>query len=62
MLFVFGPLLRDFEAANILVCIWFSTPLGILIAEVVRRTLLDKRAEPYGFPKGKRPVVPRTSN
>ena len=45
MLFVLGPLLRDYEAANILVCIWLSAPLGILIAEVVRIKLLDKRAE-----------------
>jgi hypothetical protein len=39
MLFVQGPLLRDFETANILICIWFSAPLGILIAEVFRRKL-----------------------
>lgn len=45
MLFVLGPLLRNYEAANILVCIWLSAPMGILIAEVVRRKLLDKRAE-----------------
>ncbi len=44
MLFVLGPLLRDHEAANILVCIWLSAPLGILIAEIVRRKLLDKRS------------------
>jgi Predicted membrane protein (DUF2306) len=43
MLFVLGPLLRDYEAANILVCIWLSAPLGILIAEVVRKKLLDQR-------------------
>ncbi len=43
MLFVQGPLLRDWEAANLLVCIWFSAPLGILIAEVVRRRILDRR-------------------
>jgi Predicted membrane protein (DUF2306) len=43
LLFVLGPLLRDLEAANILVCIWLSAPLGILIAEVVRRQLLDQR-------------------
>ena len=45
MLFVLGPLLRDYEAANILVCIWLSAPLGILIAEVVRIKLLDKRPQ-----------------
>jgi hypothetical protein len=49
MLFVLGPLLRDHEAANILVCIWLSAPLGILIAEVVRRKLLDKRPDHRGI-------------
>jgi hypothetical protein len=44
MLFVMGPLLRDFEAANLLICIWLSAPLGILIAEIVRKKLLDKRS------------------
>ena len=48
MLFVLGPLLRDYEAANILVCIWLSAPLGILIAELVRRKLLDKRPAQRG--------------
>ena len=52
MLFVFGPLLRDYEAANILVCIWLSAPLGILVAEVVRIKLLDKRAEQRGVSAG----------
>ena len=42
MLFVLGPLLRDYEAAALLICIWFSAPLGILIAEVARR-YLDQR-------------------
>jgi hypothetical protein len=37
MLFVLGPLLRSQEAAALLVCIWFSAPLGIIIAEVARR-------------------------
>lgn len=45
MLFVLGPLLRNYEAANILVCIWLSAPLGILIAEVVRIKVLDKRPQ-----------------
>lgn len=63
MLFVLGPLLRDYEAANILVCIWLSAPLGILIAEVVRRKLLDKQPERSGpYFAGARPVVPRTNN
>lgn len=37
MLFVLDPLLRNYEAASLLICIWFSAPLGILIAEVYRR-------------------------
>lgn len=44
MLFVLGPLLRDFEAANILICIWLSAPLGIVIAEVFRRKFDKPRA------------------
>ena len=52
MLFVLGPLLRDYEAANILVCIWLSAPLGILVAEVVRIKLLDKRAAQRGVSAG----------
>jgi len=41
ILFVMGPLLRDYPSANILLCIWISAPLGILIAEMVRRKILD---------------------
>lgn len=37
MLFVLGPVLRNYEAAALLICIWFSAPLGIVIAEVFRR-------------------------
>ena len=33
MLFVLGPIMRNIEAGAILVCIWFSAPLGVLIAE-----------------------------
>lgn len=29
-----GPLLRAYDAASILVCIWASAPLGILVAEI----------------------------
>ena len=39
MLFVIDPLLRNFEAAAILICIWGSAPLGIVIAEIIRRRL-----------------------
>jgi hypothetical protein len=38
---VMGPILRDYPSANILLCIWVSAPLGILIAEIVRRKILD---------------------
>ena len=39
MLFVLDPLLRDHEAVALLICIWLSAPLGMLIAEVVRRRI-----------------------
>lgn len=38
MLFVLGPIMRNIEAGAILVCIWFSAPLGILIAERYRQS------------------------
>jgi len=37
MEFVLGPLLRNHDAASILVCIWFSAPLGIALAELIRK-------------------------
>lgn len=49
MLFVLDPLLRDYEAVALLICIWSSAPLGMLVAEVVRRRI-DGVA--------KRPTVP----
>ena len=39
MLFVLDPVLRNVEAAALLICIWGSAPLGILIAEAVRLRL-----------------------
>ena len=39
MLFVLGPLLRGWDAAALLACIWLSAPLGVLIAEVARRRM-----------------------
>ena len=36
MEFVLGPMLRSFDTASILICIWGSAPLGILIAEMMR--------------------------
>ena len=44
ILFVMGPVLRDYPSANILLCIWVSAPLGILIAELARRKILDVRS------------------
>ena len=37
MLFVTGPLLRDYESASFLISTWFSAPLGVLIADVLRK-------------------------
>ncbi len=39
MLFVLGPILRGYEAASILFCIWLSAPLGVLIAEAMCRRI-----------------------
>jgi len=39
MLFVLDPLLRNYEAAALVIVIWCSAPLGILIAELVRRRM-----------------------
>jgi hypothetical protein len=39
MLFVLDPLLRDYESVALLICIWFSAPLGMLIAEIIRRRI-----------------------
>ena len=44
MLFVIDPLLRDYESAAILWCIWMSAPLGVLLGELVRRWI-DARAD-----------------
>lgn len=40
MLVVTGPLLRNYESASLLASIWLSAPLGILIAEYLRRRSL----------------------
>lgn len=44
MLFVTGPLLRDWESASFLISTWFSAPLGVLIADALRKRW-DRRAE-----------------
>jgi hypothetical protein len=46
MEFVLGPLLRNYDTASILICIWFSAPLGILIAEVIRQRASRNTALP----------------
>lgn len=38
-LFIIDPLLRQYEAAAILTVIWGSAPMGILIAEIIRRKI-----------------------
>lgn len=43
LLVVTGPLLRTVESASLLISIWFSAPLGIVIAEVARRRLTKQR-------------------
>jgi len=35
---VIGPLLRKYDPASILICIWGSAPLGILIAELAQKS------------------------
>ena len=46
MLFVLDPLLREYEAMALLICIWFSAPLGLLIAEFIRRRIDASSALP----------------
>lgn len=47
MEFVLGPLLRNYDTVSILICIWFSAPLGILIAEIIRhRSVRAKKPSP----------------
>ncbi|MEX0345770.1 MAG: DUF2306 domain-containing protein [Rhizobiaceae bacterium] len=43
MLFVIDPMLRNYEAAAILTCIWGSAPLGIVIGDMIRRRLDQPR-------------------
>ncbi len=44
LLVVTGPLLRSWESASILISIWLSAPIGIAIAEVLRRSW-DRRSD-----------------
>lgn len=52
MLFVIDPILRDVSSAAILICIWFSAPLGVLIAEAFRRRLDHRASQPAPAPVG----------
>ena len=59
MLFVLDPLLRNYEAAAIQICIWFSAPLGIFIAEAFRVQFSSRAREstvpaPMGVPASTR--------
>jgi hypothetical protein len=55
MLFVLDPLLRNHEAAALLICIWFSAPLGLLIAEIIRRRIDASNAPPVAAASGLNP-------
>ena len=57
MLFVLDPLLRNYEAAAIQICIWFSAPLGILIAEAFRTRAGETKRVPVGRPVTSEPVA-----
>jgi hypothetical protein len=46
MEFVLGPLLRNHDTVSLLICIWFSAPLGIVLAELIRRRLARGAAAP----------------
>ena len=46
MLFALGPLLSSYNALALQICIWFSAPLGILIAEFIRRRFDGKTVAP----------------
>ena len=54
MLFVLDPLLRDHEAVALLICIWFSAPLGMLIAEIIRRRIDASERMPVVATNGNR--------
>ena len=38
LLIVTGPLLREWESASLLISIWLSAPLGLIIADALRRS------------------------
>ncbi|NNC81625.1 MAG: DUF2306 domain-containing protein [Acidimicrobiales bacterium] len=46
MLVITGPLLRNYETVSLLISIWFSAPLGILIAEKIRLRAPERERAP----------------
>jgi hypothetical protein len=48
MLIVTGPLLRQWESLSLLLSIWLSAPLGIAIAEWMRRRLAGRSGNKVG--------------
>jgi len=44
MLVFTGPLFRNWESVSLLLSIWLSAPLGIVIAEVARRRLMERNS------------------
>lgn len=45
-LLVWSGLLRNVDAASLLICIGFSAPLGMLLAELIRRRAARGAASP----------------
>ena len=46
LLVVTGPLLREWESASLLISIWASAPLGLIIADGLRRSRDAKKLVP----------------
>lgn len=60
MEFVLGPLLRNHNTLSILICIWFSAPLGIMLAEFIRRRVArggPSSADTQPWSQAPRPVL-----
>lgn len=52
MLIVTGPIFREYESVSILLSVWLSAPLGIIIADLLRkryeRYIRDRRTDQMG--------------
>jgi hypothetical protein len=46
MEFALGPLLRNYNTVSILICIWFSAPLGFWIAELIHKRVIRESVAP----------------